>query len=82
MDADAVISNIDLHLYPHNAFITFRYLHHVITIHICAFVKCNYYPLFAYKVMSDLDLKVVISASSKYKNALFMVEHYYSNHIC
>lgn len=47
-----------------------------------AIIKYGYYPISAYKVMTVLSLEIVIPASSKYKNELFIVEHYYSDHIC
>jgi hypothetical protein len=47
-----------------------------------AIIKCGYYSISAYEVIAVLGLEIVIPASSKYKNELFIVEHYYSDHIC
>jgi hypothetical protein len=40
-----------------------------------------FYLLYANEVKAILGLKIIIHASSKYKNALSIVEHYYSYHI-
>jgi hypothetical protein len=55
----------------------------IIRIHaIIADIKCGYYPLSVYEVMGVLGLEIVFPTYSKYKKAVSIVEHYYSDHTC
>jgi hypothetical protein len=56
--------------------------HHALIIRIHTVIKCSYYPLSAYEVIEVLGTELVIHSSSKYKNAFYIVERYYSDHTC
>jgi hypothetical protein len=47
----------------------------LLSVHICAVIKCGYHPLSACRVMTVLGLEVVILTSNKYKNALSIVNN-------
>jgi hypothetical protein len=41
-------------------------------------INYGYYPLSVYEIMTILGFGIIIYTYSKYKNALFIVKHYYS----
>jgi hypothetical protein len=43
-------------------------------------INCGYYSLSVYEIMTILGLEIIIYTYNKYKNALFIVKHYYSHH--